>query len=291
MKDRNAIPFLFLFFLNFTFSQSVKDSVSIFYDIDKYVLTSNHKIKINSFLESIDTTFTYKVNIISSADYLGSLENNKILAGKRAKEIELMLLSEFPKMFSSFTLVNKGEIIEEEKEKTKDILGNKDNRKTTIIFIKPKPISKVKLLSKKKKTYIYNPVKTEFDLYIGNKFILKRLIFYRGTDKMKPSSKQSLKRLLRFFRENPKVEVEIQGHLCCNAGKYQPDKLKIKPLNYDNLSSRRARLVYKYLVLNGVKKSRLKYNGYGFQNPLHYPEISEKNKSLNKRVEIVITKF
>jgi outer membrane protein OmpA-like peptidoglycan-associated protein len=272
------------------FSQKKKyDTISVFYKIDKYKLTEYHKTKINSFLKNLDTTSNYKVKIVSSADYLGTDKHNFILAENRAKEIKRILLSKYPNLFTTIKTINKGEISEKEKEQIDKLIGNVKNRKTSILFLKN--IQTKHKQSKDKKVYIYNPTKKKFDLAIGKKFILEKLIFHRGTSIIQQRSQRSLKNLLRFLKENPNVEVEIRGHLCCNAGFYQPDKSKVIPLESTNLSTKRARLVYRYLVKNGVRSKRLTYHGYGFQTPLYYPEITQKNKSLNKRVEIVITKF
>lgn len=267
------------------------NTVSIHYNIGKYVLTKAHKTEITSFLKTLDSTMTYKVKIISSADYLGSIKSNFVLANKRAIKIKIFLQNTSPSLFESIESVNKGEVVEHEKEQMDKLIGNVENRKTSILFLKKEVTKKKRISIAEKKVYIYNPKKEEFDLRIGKKFILKKLIFKRGTAIMQQRSKSSLKGLLRFLKENPNVEIEIQGHLCCNSGNYQPDKSKVKPYPSIHLSTKRARFVYKYLVINGIRNKRLTYHGYGFQSPIYYPEKTQKHKSLNKRVEILITKF
>ena len=285
---KNLHLYTFLLISLHVFSQTKeKDSIFVLYEIGNYVLTDKNKNIIHTYLNTIDTTKTYHVNIISSADYIGTEENNLILAGKRAEEIKI-ILDKKPKLFSDIQTINQGEI--SNKDSITKQRGNKKNRKTTIVFIKNREPEKKTALPIQKPIYIYNPVKTVFDLKVGKKFILKKLIFIRGTTKIQQRSKGSLLGLLRFLKENPKVEIEIQGHLCCNSGFYQMDKSMIKPLNKKNLSARRAEMVYKYLVKKGIRSKRLTYNGYGFQMPIHFPETSQKEKSINKRVEIVITK-
>ena len=267
------------------------NTVSIHYNIGKYVLTKAHKTEVTSFLKTLDSTMTYKVKIISSADYLGSIKSNFVLANKRAIKIKIFLQNTLPSLFESIESVNKGEVVEHEKEQMDKLIGNVENRKTSILFLKKEVTKKKRISIAEKKVYIYNPKKEEFDLRIGKKFILKKLIFKRGTAIMQQRSKSSLKGLLRFLKENPNVEIEIQGHLCCNSGNYQPDKSKVKPYPSIHLSTKRARFIYKYLVINGIRNKRLTYHGYGFQSPIYYPEETQKHKSLNKRVEILITKF
>ncbi len=287
---KSLFTILFTFIVFQLFSQKI-DSIEIHYKIGKFTLTGKNKAIIHDYISKLDTSNTYKVQIISSADYLGTVKSNFKLAENRASKIKALLFDELPNLFSSIETINQGEISEIEKEKADKIIGNVKNRKTQIVFIKNSPKKPTQPVLKKKKVYIYNPKKTEFELAIGKKFILKNLIFYRGTSKMQQRSKRSLKSLLRFLKENPNVEIEIQGHLCCNSGKYQPDKSKVIPYPEDDLSTKRARLVYKYLVKNRIRSRRLTYHGYGFQSPIFYPESNDKDKSLNKRVEIIITKF
>lgn len=284
--------YLFLLFSLQFFSQSQKiDAAFVYYEIGEYILTDKNKDNINVSLKTLDTTKTYQVKIISSADYIGTVEDNLILAGKRAEELKLILATKST-LFSNIEIINQGEISDKDSINTNNkVKGNKKNRKTTLVFLENISREKVEIIPVKKKTYIYNPVKREFDIKVGKKFILKRLIFNRGTTKIQQRSKGSLLALLRFLKENSKVSIEIQGHLCCNAGFRQMDKSMIKPLDRNSLSSKRASTVYKYLVRNGIRSNRLTYNGYGFQMPIHYPETSQKEKSINKRVEILITKI
>ncbi len=291
MKNTKLV-ILFLLINVQVFAQSFKiDSIQIYYKINAFELTTNHINKLNNYIEKLDTTKSYQIKIISSADYLGSIKSNHVLAGKRNDKIKELINVNYPNRFEIIETQNKGEISLQKTQQYDKEKGDLKSRKTSVVFIEKLPSKAIRKKAIKKKVYIYNPDKTQFDLEVGKKFILKRLVFYRGTTTMQKRSKNSLKGLLRFLEENPKVEVEIQGHLCCNAGIYQPDKTKVKPLDKDNLSTRRARLIYKYLVKQGIRKSRLTYNGYGFQTPIHYPESSEKDKSINKRVEIVITKY
>jgi len=40
---------------------------------------------------------------------------------------------------------------------------------------------------------------------------------------------------------------------------------------------------------NGIEASRISYKGWGHSNPIYpYPERSEEEKTLNRRVELVI---
>ena len=91
-----------------------------------------------------------------------------------------------------------------------------------------------------------------------------------------PESIPVLKDLLKLMNDNPGLEVEIGGHVCCGPSM--------------ELSVLRAKRVYDYLVENGIAKKRLTYKGYSFDKPIA-KEDTEEGKMLNRRVEITVLKL
>ena len=86
--------------------------------------------------------------------------------------------------------------------------------------------------------------------------------------------------LLNFdiMMNNPKIVIEIHGHICCNPN---PNDTK--------LSYRRALVIFKYLQNNGVQLYRMAFRGYGSNDPIYkLPERNEKERAANRRVEILI---
>ncbi len=73
---------------------------------------------------------------------------------------------------------------------------------------------------------------------------------------------------------NPTLTVEIQGHTD-NQGK---EEINVK------LSKERAKVVYDYLIANGVT-NEMKYTGFGSSKPI-LPNDTFENRSINRRVEI-----
>jgi outer membrane protein OmpA-like peptidoglycan-associated protein len=83
--------------------------------------------------------------------------------------------------------------------------------------------------------------------------------------------------LLTMLRENPKLKIQIQGHVCCEVE------------NKKRLSRKRALAVYDFLVGKGISKKRLSYTSFGSTRPLHpLPEKTEEERTANRRVEIEI---
>ncbi|MDV6170075.1 OmpA family protein [Flavobacterium sp. DG1-102-2] len=110
----------------------------------------------------------------------------------------------------------------------------------------------------------------------GDKIRIKGMNFYNNMDVMLPSSLPALDDLLQVLKDMPTLRIDIQGHVCC-----EPEK--------QNISLKRAVVVYNYLIKNGIDKERLSYKGFGTSNPIYpIPEKNEDQKIANRRVEIEI---
>ncbi len=103
--------------------------------------------------------------------------------------------------------------------------------------------------------------------------------FKEGSADPLPSAYQELNKLVDFMLSNPKISIEIQGHV--NAPNNESRAAQ-------KLSEKRAKFVYDYLVSKGIDSKRMTYVGYGnsamiFQNPKN-----EEEEKANRRVEIKI---
>ncbi len=104
------------------------------------------------------------------------------------------------------------------------------------------------------------------DIYFGtNSFVL--------TEK----SKRLIDLFVDFLLNNSTVKVEIQGHTD-NVGN-DNDNLE--------LSDRRARSVYNYLIEKGIPKTRLQYKGYGESKPIA-DNNTESGRAKNRRTVFLI---
>lgn len=121
---------------------------------------------------------------------------------------------------------------------------------------------------------------------VGQNIVLKNMNFYGGTHRLLPASQPILEELLQVLKENPALEIDIQGHICCVPG--PEDGLDVETNTID-LSVQRAKSVYQYLVNMGIEAKRLSYRGYGHQFPLTQ-ERTDNEQETNRRVEIRIVK-
>jgi outer membrane protein OmpA-like peptidoglycan-associated protein len=124
------------------------------------------------------------------------------------------------------------------------------------------------------------------DIQIGQSIELEGLSFVPGKHIILDASVTVLFDLLETLKQNPKLKIEIQGHVCCIEDS-KPDAL-----DYGTgeriLSVNRAKAVFDFLIKNGIDRTRLKYRGFGHKHPKVSPETSPDDEQQNRRVEIML---
>lgn len=115
------------------------------------------------------------------------------------------------------------------------------------------------------------------DMEIGEKAVLKNLLFDFGGSGLLEESKKELDILINILKNNATIHIEVAGHT---------DDIGSELAN-ENLSQKRAQSVVDYLTQNAVSKERLSPVGYGESSPIA-PNISENGRAENRRVEVEI---
>ena len=111
----------------------------------------------------------------------------------------------------------------------------------------------------------------------GDLIALNDLNFSAGTTTLLPTSEPVLQDLLKIMQDNPKLVIQVQGHICCI-----PDE-------GHEISNARARVVMRYLKKNGIDKDRVSHKDFGGTCPLYpIPEATDEERVANRRVEIEI---
>ncbi len=114
----------------------------------------------------------------------------------------------------------------------------------------------------------------------GEHVVLDDIRFVGNDTKVMRQSEASLLLLTRFMQANPKVKVEIQGHV--NGPTYKNTK------EFIELSTGRAKTVYDFLLVNDVEPERVTFVGLGNSQML-FPEPKSKEQSeANRRVVVKI---
>ncbi len=121
---------------------------------------------------------------------------------------------------------------------------------------------------------------------VGTKVRLDNVQFYPGTDRgIEPYASREIQEFAMFLRNNPKVTIEVSGHIYETKKRIKAGKAE----DEYNLSGRRAKFVCERLVAFGVNPKRLRCVGYGAERPVHLTDDQYSLEAqLNRRVEIEI---
>lgn len=105
---------------------------------------------------------------------------------------------------------------------------------------------------------------------------LKYIYFVKSKDIILPESEETLNDWVTFLQQQPDAGINIYGHTddLGNADKNQV------------LSEQRAQIVADYLIAHGLDKSRIATKGFGGSKPIYVNPATEKERALNRRVEI-----
>jgi outer membrane protein OmpA-like peptidoglycan-associated protein len=107
---------------------------------------------------------------------------------------------------------------------------------------------------------------------------LSGILFDVNRATLKPASQLTVAKLAGILMVFPAMNLSIEGYT---------DSTGSAELNM-RLSTDRARAVYEFLMAQGISNARMKYQGFGPENPVA-PNDSEANRARNRRVEVVLT--
>lgn len=266
-----------LLLLFITPSLHSQEKFTVYFDTDKFVLNQQQDSVFNGFIQKQDI----KVNKVSGfCDFRASNSYNYQLGLNRANTI----LNALPISDKSTILVtSKGE---EFKQKSDLSLNRKVEIEYEVKFPivetipnkKTKSIDKPILKEAVKEEYPSELQKKIINSKVGDKILLSNLNFYVRTAEFYPESVPFLEDLYEVLEKNPKIKIEIQGHICCTPGR-----------DMEEFSLRRCIAVYDFLVDYGISDERMTYVGFDATQPIFpIPEKNEEERKANRRVEIMI---
>ncbi len=284
MKTKIIITLLSCFYLTIALAN---DTITVQFLFNKYTLTNEGKMSINNLLKSPKNNIE-SIHIIGHTDQIGSISYNNQLSLKRAVTAQEYLINEGIDASLITLLTGKGEndlITTSYLEKDRQL-----NRRVTIYieYRKLEPIVKKEEKTTEKKTPNTEPTLTkkikDSTLKQGDKMILKNINFFGGQHVFLEESFPALQELLEAMQNIPSLIITIQGHICCSVN--NQDGLDLATRTQD-LSVRRAKAVYDFLVQNGIDKTRMTFEGMAHRYPITL-ERDEMERSINRRVEIII---
>jgi outer membrane protein OmpA-like peptidoglycan-associated protein len=269
------IKYFVLFIFVTSFAQDDEVIQSIYFDFDKFDIRSDQQKELQKFIKAIDTFKVESIQISGYCDDRGKDAYNFDLSTKRANTIRDTLLLNGIKNKIIVSIQGKGSImIDEDLDSNIPEIRSKNRRVDIVVNFKPTLV---------KRTKPENYTSLRKDVIIGDKITLQNVYFDRGSSKLTLTTKKELDKIAIRMHRFPKVELEVQGHICCTPS-YQKEAVD-KDTRKRELSVNRAKEVYKYLISRRVNEKRLIYNGYGNTQPL-----GGKSED-DRRVELVITKI
>ena len=270
------------------------DSFSIFFPSGITTPASGQTAYLDSILYAGKIGGNGLVTIIGYADEPGGAELNMTIAGKRAASIKAYLLSSGIEGGRIVQCTGVGNLVP---------TGNDDRqRRVDIVCTKSRPAPAIATSSKAgtgADSSIASAVKARADSVVAAQrrkrslrdlgkmkedelLVIENLLFKVSTTEIVKESLPVLNELVEVLKDYPRLKIRVEGHVCCGTKSKEADKLK---LGY-SLSRGRAEAVTDYLEQHQIAASRLTFAGFGFSRPKVYPEITQEDMSLNRRVEI-----
>ncbi len=256
--------FLFtLFFIQTSLEAQSSIKTTLYYKTNHYELSPSMSQQLIAVIDSIDSKKSISnIKIEGFCDDIGSLEYNKELSLKRALCVKVFLEDNMNSQ-KQYSVYNKAEI-------------SIDNSSGL-------PIKKQRELNRKVEITIYyqkNYSETLFNSSskIGDKVVLNEILFEPNTSKLLESSYPALLHLIEELKNNPQIDIQIQGHI---HGPYKTYRM-YNSYTRTTLSEERAKFVYDFLIKHNIDKNRLSYVGLGAKFPLN------KGPKHDIRVEIEI---
>ena len=133
----------------------------------------------------------------------------------------------------------------------------------------------------------------------GDVVVMYNVFFYKDAAIMKPESQFELNSLLELLTEKSEYKIQISGHTNGNASgtiieidSEVPEyfslsqSTKEKNGSAKKLSLKRAEIIQKYLLNNGISETRMEVKGFGGKKPIY--DKFDRLASKNVRVEIEI---
>ena len=255
---------------------------NVFFDYDKSSLNRKNTVSLDSiklYKEKIKMIYIY-----GYTDFSGASDYNKELSQKRANTVkDYLLIYGFNKDIIKIC-EGKG-VFENSNEKDANSLIDKGIREHRVVKIicdmsVPKPVKKEVPKKELVKQEAPKPTpKPTIDIEkvkVGENIVFKDILFVGGTPIFRDVAQQALQELFLLMQKNPNLEIEIEGHICCNTD------------DYEELSTKRAKAVFDFLVEHGIDKSRMTYVGYGATRKKYPNDQTEAEHAGNRRVEIKI---
>jgi len=281
------VLFLLLVSFNVCLAQTNRKHV-VYFETDKYNVLETEQNRLLLFIQKLERKEIKRVSIYGFCDDRGTDQYNLGLSQNRANAIKDVFSGSGIKQNLITNVDGKGEIllkiitsenvniIRGLNRKVEIEIEYKSNKKGVVVKKNKGTVDNKKIDDKGRVL----PLTLESELMVGDKVVLKDILFQTGYSYILKESIPVLKNVVKKLKEKENLYFTIEGHVCCTTdGRDAIDR----GTGRRNLSLTRARYIYNYLARNGISKKRMKFIGLKHKFPLG------GGIKFDRRVEIEIT--
>lgn len=258
---------LSLLFLAVSFGCSVScraqeyDTLAIYFALDSDRPIVNRTTEYANYEQPTEGMITV-LRLEAHCDTTGSMQYNDDLAQRRINAVKKLLEED------RWDISNTREKVYSERKAGNDAQYTHDIYRRVDILIRIAPPTNAQRLTMQLNAFASDTISvTSIDLTI---------LFHGGTTRLMTESVPEAKALKDFLLSHSNIKADIHGHVCCGDN---------YPLSYE-----RAKLIAEFLVKQGVKGSRLTFQGHSNKKPKVYPERTDEDRKQNRRVAVVFRK-
>lgn len=278
--------FFFVLLLVSSFCASAQEQFTVYFESNKYDLNKKQLALLNDWMIANKESKVVAINGFTDED--GTNAHNDTLSQHRVDFVYNVIVKNHIKIRDDFKARSFGEGHNQSKIKAENrkvvvyyILAKDLPREEEILGIRPAQPVVAEIVPIEEEDMRFPPTATleeKVALAIpGTRIVIKNIFFYQNSFGMMPTSKPAMDELIDVMLKNPKMVIEVQGHICC----IDADRR--------NLSLERAKQVRRVLESNGIDQKRVKVKGFGVTHPkFPIPEANEEQALANRRVEIMI---
>ncbi len=264
-----------ILFSNILLSQ---EKYEVYFDFNKDIPNEKAAIDLAKWMTENDNALIVK--LYGYCDSVDDNSYNKELALKRIQSVLKIVTENKLKISKNIELIPFG------KDFKRSAIQD-ENRKVTIFYERlPLPKNTVGRIEIPSEGDISTKIEREKNSLAlqfknakkGDILKVENIYFHLDSDKIIDKSKPILEELYQILLKNPKLKIQINGHICC-----YPEAVN------GILSSQRAIAVKAFLLEKEILYPRISSKGFGSTKPVfRIPEQNEKERFANRRVEIEI---
>lgn len=256
-------------------------SCTVYFETGKYNISRSAARQLDSLWQNHQMKSTRTgFELVGHCDSRGSNEYNYTLSRKRARAVQEYLVKRGVTREAFLEVRAAGEL--EPVNENKTAADWQLNRRVQIRIISSDSFpAAIKTERKSLKEKIADTSTTS-----GTRIVLRNINFLGGLHEFLQMSYPMLEELYDAMQSNPNLVIRVEGHICCQEG---PGDGMDNGTGIENLSEARAKAVRDYLLEKGIAGNRITFKGFGHSAPIFpYPEKTEEERMLNRRVEIKI---